>query len=161
MKTKWTPARPGSAISTRWARNLQIHNRTQTTEYTTDIRMMTNAYPWKLKTLLFGMDNASTTFYSLFMGLVLLSLIFVVFPCFLDFGDFFGKLHSWKYAGNVSTSFLSLAFDFGNFFWVEETWLPGWKCFPITPPNGKAPGIDPTNEEPRLTPDGQWGAYES
>ena len=59
---RWTPWREvdGSSCRTFNFQSFQMEenedqmNRTQTTEYTTDIRMMTNAYPWILKTLLFG-----------------------------------------------------------------------------------------------------------
>ena len=63
--------------------------------------MTTNAYPWILKTLLFGTCG------------VMLLLLFI-----LPYGTF-GKLYSWKYAGNVSTSFFPR-------FWTLETFL-GWE----------------------------------
>ena len=39
-------------------------------------------------------------------------------------------------------------FGVGDPFGVWKTWLLA-KCLPVTPPNGNAPGLGPTNEEPR------------
>ena len=56
------------------------------------------------------------------------------------------------------TSMLFLVFWILGTFWGggnSASLVNSQKCFPVTPPNGKAPGLDPTNEEPRLIPDDQ------